>query len=345
MSDQITRLALTEIIPGQNDRTRFDQASLMELADSIKEHGLAQPITVRLLDQMGVYQIVCGERRYRAMKLLGNETIACIIRELSDEEAAAIMLCENVARADLDPVDEGHAYQTRIERFNWTIQECAEKVGVSTHRVTNRLALLKLRPDLQDLIRSGDLQIGYANIIAAANLDANRQLIALARLRDNPAPTPTWFRREVSALLEEQAQDCLFDADLFTVQDVTVPETDWTPPPTPGTHKAPQNGDLTSTIVDQIIYWRAAADAWDALGKTHKRNECLAAIAALEAVFTLAEALALTLTAPSAPPTPSAPPVPPTPLVPPKREIWEIMYEAQERQYEAFKPRKELRSE
>ncbi len=119
-----------------------------------------------------------------------------------------------------------------------------------------------------------------------------------------------------------------------------LPETDWTPPPTPNTHEAPQNGDLTSTIVDQILYWQAAADDWDALGKTHKRNECLAAIAALEAVFTLAEALALTLTAPSAPPTPSAPPVPlvpPVPPVPPKREVWEIMYEAQERKYQSGK--------
>lgn len=297
MNHQITHLALSEIIPGQNDRTRFDQTSLTELADSIEEHGLAQPITVRPLDEMDMYQIVCGERRYCAFKLLGYPMIPCIIRELSDEEAAAIMLCENVARADLDPIDEARAYESRMSRFGWTAQECAQKAGVSTPRITNRLHLLRLRPDLQDLTRSGDLRIGYANIIAHADLDVNRQLIALARLRDNPAPTPAWFRREVNALLEEQAQDCLFDADLFTVQHVTLPETDWTPPPTPSTHKAPENGDLTSTLADQIAFWESAADDWEKLGKSYKRNECLAAIAALEAVYTLAQALTTFTTA------------------------------------------------
>ena len=297
MSDQITHLVLSEIVPGHNDRTRFDQAALLDLADSIKAHGLAQPITVRPLDGMDIYQIVCGERRYRAVKLLGRPTIPCIIRELSDEETAAIMLCENVARANLDPIDEARAYQVRIERFGWTPQECAQKAGVATRRITNRLHLLRLRPDLQDLTRAGDLQIGYANIIAHAGLDGNRQLIALAQLRDNPAPTPAWFRREVNALLEEQAQDCLFDADLFTVQHVNLPETDWAPPPTPSTHAAPENGDLTSTLADQIAFWETAADDWERLGKTYKRNECLAAIAALEAVYTLAQALTTLTTA------------------------------------------------
>jgi len=278
---EITPINLNEIIPGNNDRTRFDQSSLMELADSIKGHGLAQPITVRYLSDIDCYQIVAGERRYRAAQMLGWNAIPAVVRELDDETAAAIMLAENIARSDLDPIDEARAYQSRMDKFGWTVNDVAEKAGVSTVRVKFRLKLLGLRPDLQDLVRSGDLQLGYAQILSDAHLDTNRQLIALARLRDNPSPTPTWFRRQVNALLEEQAQDSLFDADMFTVQAIEAKQ-EFVNPPHPSTTTPPKVGrSLRDIVANQVKFWTKAAEDWNLLGKPFKRQECEAAAQAL----------------------------------------------------------------
>jgi len=277
----ITEVQISRIVAGDNDRTKFDRAALAELADSIREHGLAQPITVRVVGNK--FQIVAGERRFRAFQLLGCDTIPAIVRaDLSDEAASAIMLAENVARADLDPVDEGMAYQKRIDRFGWTVERLAEQAGVSTVRVHFRLKLLRLRPELQAILRSGDLQLGYAQILADADLDTNRQMIAISRLRSNPSPTPGWFRREVNELLEEQAQGALFDTALLIAQTVeeTAPAFEF--PAHPDTTAPPVEGKTPrDRMVNQITFWRKAADAWDALGKSFKRQECQAAAKAL----------------------------------------------------------------
>jgi len=281
MTTEIANINLNEIIPGNNDRTRFDQAALMELADSIREHGLAQPITVRWLPETDCYQIVAGERRYRAVKMLGWDAIPAIIRELDDEATSAIMLAENIARADLDPIDEARAYQSRMDAFSWSVKDIAEKAGVSTVRVQFRLKLLSLRPDLQDLVRNGDLQLGYAQILSDASLDTNRQLIALGRLRDNPSPTPTWFRRVVNELLGQQAQEALFDDGLFTIQLVET-KAEFIEPPHPSTTTPPTRGKSPKDIlINQILFWSEAAAAWDKLGKPFKRQECETAAKAL----------------------------------------------------------------
>jgi ParB/RepB/Spo0J family partition protein len=276
----ITLIDVTLIVPGDNDRTVFAPAALQELASSIQAHGLAQPITVREISPE-LYQIVAGERRFRACsQVLGWVEIPAIVADLTDEEASGIMLAENVARQDLDPIDEGRAYQDRITRFGWSVQDVAEKAGVSAVRVRFRLKLLTLRSDLQALV------------LADANLDNNFQAIALQRLQGNSTPTPAWFRSVVAELLEKQSTVSLFgfdDSPLFSGEPIQAPRSaSFTVPPTPATFQAPVMGATPREIVqNQIAFWHNAALAWDEMGKNFKRDECLAAVAALSPILAI----------------------------------------------------------
>lgn len=278
----------TSITPGNNDRTTFDPASLNDLADNIRSNGLIQPITVRPLADTGLFQIVAGERRFRAVSLLQWEEIPCIVKDMTDEQAAAVMLAENVARADIDPIDEARAYHSRMTLFNWTVADCANHAGVSAVRIQFRLKLLNLRIDIQQLIRTGQLTVGYASILADAALDTDRQMIAFRRLRDNSAPTLGWFRRLVAELATEQNQATLFNTagplfgDYIPTKEETAPQI----PPAPDTHQAPAVGKtLRDIVTGQIRYWQDAAEAWSNLGKPFKRQECEAAAHALRAVL------------------------------------------------------------
>lgn len=307
----VTNVALHHIIPGANDRTAFDPKALQELADSIHDNGLAQPITLRpgflcttcesfVSDEPercpacghesfeNVYQIVAGERRFRACKLLKLDDIPAIVRPLTDEQAAAIMLAENTSRADLDPIDEASAYQARIEHFGWSIEDCARQAGVSEIRGQFRIKLLKLRPSLQELVRKNILTLGYAQILADASLDTDRQQSAVTHLNANPNPTPGWFRKEVYRLADEQDQGALFEAlpllggELAaTAPALLIPE-----PPTPGTCTPPQHGrTLREIVAGQIAFWQDAAESWANLGKPFKKQECQAAAKALQLAF------------------------------------------------------------
>jgi ParB family chromosome partitioning protein len=279
----VTRIALADVVAGTNDRTVFKADDLADLAASIRERGLAQPITVRPVGPCR-YELVCGERRTRACRLLGWETIPAIVREMDDETAAALMLAENVARADLDPLDEARAYRARIDAYGLTVAELAREAGVSEVRVQFRLKLLTLRDDLQAVVRTGQLTLGYAQIVADSGLDANRQASAVRQLQANPAPTPAWFRRVCGALLEEQARGEM--ADIFAA----VPLAEAVEPaapvelPTPTTGRAPRG-----TLRQMAAYWRGVAAQHDARGKNFLRDQCVAAANALEAA---AEAMA-----------------------------------------------------
>ena len=314
---ETTKVPLAQIVRGDNDRQRFSREGLEDLANSIQEHGLAQPITVRPIatrcpecgestpldaapvcghaqkNPEPVFEIVAGERRYRAHRILSEErgierfqTIDAHVRELSDEAASAIMLAENVGREDLDEIEEAMAYQKRIDQFGWTVKETAKRAGVTTVRVKFRLKLLDLRPDIQKLVSDGQLTVGYARILTETELDTNRQLIALKRLRDNPHPTQAWFRKECNQLREEQVQEPLFDASIFTVQTPEDGEDAFQDPPLPTTTEPPRRGQsLREIIAAQIDFWTQAAEAWDELGKPFKRQECQAAAHALKAAI------------------------------------------------------------
>ena len=283
----ITQIDLTLIVPGNNDRTIFNQKDLQSLADNIKANGLIQPINVRRLPDTELYQIIAGERRFRACQLAGMETIATINLDVSDEDAAILMMAENTSRRDLDPIDEARAYQIRMEQFDWSVKGCAKHAGVSTVHVNFRLKLLKLRPDLQALCRSGDLQLGYAQTLADGNLDNNFQMVAIRELRDNPKSTPTWFRKVVNRLVEKQAQGQLFDLPLMggPMMELAQPKK-LIEPPHPKTTIPPKSGKSPREVITrQASFWQEAARAWDELGKPFKRQECESAAMALKSTL------------------------------------------------------------
>lgn len=218
MTREIYPIDCDQIVAGSNDRTVFDQAGLVELAESIRKNGLIQPITVRPLAP-GKYEIVAGERRFRAItQILKWSQISAVVADLTDEEASAIMLAENTGRKDLDPMDEARAFQVRSERFGWTNHEIAKAAGISPSLVERRRSLLSLLPDLQFMVRKGHLPIGHAETMAG--LGSQRQMIALRVLRDSArVPTLASFREFVNKLREEQDQEELFDlASAFELQ-------------------------------------------------------------------------------------------------------------------------------
>ena len=291
---ELTQLAkgvlpdIGQIVPGNNDRTIFNQAKLQELADSISSHGLIHPITVRQLPDTDLYQIVAGERRFRACELLSLETVSAIILDLSDEEAAALMLAENMPREDLDPIDEALAYSARINAYGWTVKDCAKKAGVSTIRVNFRLKLLKLHQDIQQLVRTENLPIGYAQILSDATLREDFQMIALRHYRDHQSPTPAWFRRIVGQLLEKQAQGHLFELPLLggPLEAAILPQSEPADPPHPETTIPPKSGKSPREVLTrQASFWKEAAKAWNELGKPFKRQECEAAALALQSAL------------------------------------------------------------
>lgn len=300
-----THIDLSLIDPGPNDRTVFNPDKLNELATSIREHGLIEPIVVRPIGRR--FEIIAGERRFRACKMAGLTEAPCIVRHETNERASILMLAENVARDDLDPIDEAMAYQKRMDEYGWTVETCAAYAGVSIQRIQGRVKLLRLRADLRDLVRKGDLKLGYAQILADANLDTNRQLMAIARLRDNPTPTPAWFRRETGKLFEQQAQTSLLDetplltGNFETAMPPTAPR--YPELPTPSTATAPKSGKtLREQVASQLAFWTSAGAAWEELGKTRQAAECKAAAATLQTVLDL-----VAVKSQRRPPTPSAP--------------------------------------
>jgi ParB/RepB/Spo0J family partition protein len=280
----INDIPISQIIPGKNDRTIFDESGLRELADSIKEHGLIQPITVRHAKDGKRFEIIAGERRFRACKLIGWRRIPAIVTTLKDEEASAITLAENIARKSLDPIDEACAYQSRIDSFEWSMEDLSKYAGTSTIHIQFRLKLLRLIPEIQKLIRGGNIQIGYAQILADANLDSNFQLLAFSKLRDNPKPTMGWFRLIVSELKEKQDQGILFKGPLFDKKDASneLETKSIREPPHPETTTPPKIGrNYKEILMNQINFWEKAANQWNAIGKPFKRNECKSAAQAL----------------------------------------------------------------
>lgn len=208
----VQMLPTATISPGNNDRKHFDPAGLTELAASIAAHGLAQPITVRPLG--AGYQIVAGERRFRAMsQVLQWATVPAIVRDLNDEQASAIMLAENTSRADLDPIEEANAYQSRMTAFGWLPAQVAAVAGVSEELVRRRVLLLQLHPDVQQLVAKRHLPVGHAEIMI--KLDHYRQLMALRIYREAKAMPLNTFCKVVSDIFGEQAQDGLFDLEQF----------------------------------------------------------------------------------------------------------------------------------
>jgi ParB family chromosome partitioning protein len=151
----------------QQPRKHFNEAELSDLSASIKTHGILQPILVRPIAD-GKYEIVAGERRWRAAQRAGLHSIPAVIRELNEVEVLEIAIVENVQRMDLNPIEEAQGFQALIDRFGRTQQEIADAVGKSRPHIANMLRLLQLPDDLQEMVRDGRLSSGHARAILTA---------------------------------------------------------------------------------------------------------------------------------------------------------------------------------
>ncbi|MGN0444536.1 MAG: ParB/RepB/Spo0J family partition protein [Acutalibacteraceae bacterium] len=159
------KLKINEIEPNRDQpRKEFDETALSELADSIAQHGIIQPLLVRPLSD-GAYQLVAGERRWRAARLAGLSEVPVVIRELSDSEAMEIALIENLQREDLNPIEEAQGLKLLIDTYGLTQEECADRVGKSRPAIANSLRLLGLSEYILDLVKDGTISSGHARAL------------------------------------------------------------------------------------------------------------------------------------------------------------------------------------
>jgi ParB family chromosome partitioning protein len=167
--DSLTELAVGLLKPGRfQPRTRMDPQSIAELADSIKAQGLIQPILVRPIEN-GKYEIIAGERRWRASQLAGLTQVPVVIRNVPDKAALAMALIENIQREDLNPLEEATGIQRLVDEFEMTHEVAAQAVGRSRSAVTNLLRLLNLSKAVQDLLMQGKIEMGHARALLTIN--------------------------------------------------------------------------------------------------------------------------------------------------------------------------------
>jgi ParB family chromosome partitioning protein len=175
-----TQLKLDQMVAGMyQPRTRMDEGALYELAESIKAQGIMQPILVRQLtegDNAGKYEIIAGERRFRASRLAGLESVPVLVRDVPNEAAAAMALIENIQREDLNPLEEAQGLQRLIKEFGLTHETAAQAVGRSRSAASNLLRLLNLADPVQSMLMAGDLDMGHAR--ALLSLDKAAQITA-----------------------------------------------------------------------------------------------------------------------------------------------------------------------
>jgi ParB family chromosome partitioning protein len=183
---QPASLLLADMVPGvYQPRTRMDEGALYELAESIKSQGIMQPILVRKLASganAGKYEIIAGERRFRAARLAGLDSVPVLVRDVADEAAAAMALIENIQREDLNPLEEAQGLQRLIRDFGLTHEQAAQAVGRSRSAASNLLRLLNLADPVQTLLMAGDLDMGHARALLslerAAQITAANQITA-----------------------------------------------------------------------------------------------------------------------------------------------------------------------
>jgi ParB family transcriptional regulator, chromosome partitioning protein len=163
------RLPLDFIIANRaNPRRDFDADQLDELTNSIREKGVMQPLLVRPSEDPNIFEIIAGERRWRAAQRAGLHDVPVIIREVDDKEALELAIIENVQRVDLNPLEEAQGYEQLIEQFSYTQQDLAQVIGKSRSHVANTLRLLKLPKDVRELVTSGQLTAGHARTLITA---------------------------------------------------------------------------------------------------------------------------------------------------------------------------------
>lgn len=206
-------LPINEIIPNRDQpRKTFDEAALEELAQSIKQHGVLQPLLVRPFPSGG-YQLVAGERRWRACRIAGLNKVPVVIKELTDTETMEIAIIENLQREDLNPIEEAEGLQALIDKCGYTQEEVAVSVGKSRPAIANSLRLLRLPQEVRDMTKNGDISAGHARALlafdneammleAAKNIVSNKMTVRdverLAKIKETDEPRRRRTRRRDS---------------------------------------------------------------------------------------------------------------------------------------------------
>ena len=202
-------------------RTHMDETALNELAESIKEQGLMQPIIVRALaDDPNRYEIIAGERRYRATGIAGLDEIPVLIKDVNDQQALALALIENIQREDLNPLEEAQGLQRLIREFDYTHETCAQAIGRSRSAVSNLLRLLNLAQPVQTMLLAGDIDMWHAR--ALLSLD-NAQQILLAQEIANRRLTAREAEKRVQQILKgetaHKAKTKIISGDIVHLQE------------------------------------------------------------------------------------------------------------------------------
>ena len=180
INSSVNKLRIMEIEPNHNQpRKDFDEKALSELAESIEQHGVLQPLVVRPLAN-GSYQLVAGERRWRAARIAGLTEVPVVIKELTDEEVIEIAMIENLQREDLNPLEEALGYRYMMDELKITQEQAAEKVGKSRPAVANALRLLKLPNEIQDMVKNNLISPGHAR--ALLGFDSEDMIVQTAKM-------------------------------------------------------------------------------------------------------------------------------------------------------------------
>ena len=176
LGSETTEVELESIVPGSmQPRTHFDEASLQSLAESIRSHGIVQPLLVRR--RSDGYELIAGERRWRAAKLAGLTRVPVVVKDVPDDSLLEIALIENIQREDLNPIEEAQAYKKLIDTVGLTQEALAARVGRDRSYITNYLRLLRLPDDLQQLVTEGRLSTGHARtLLALTHVDLQRRI-------------------------------------------------------------------------------------------------------------------------------------------------------------------------
>jgi len=213
----LRNVAVDELQPGKfQPRSQMEPEALAELAESIKAQGVMQPILVRALGA-GAYEIIAGERRWRAARMAGLATVPALIKDISDSEALAAALIENIQREDLSPLEEAAGIQRLVQEFGLTHQAIAETLGRSRAAVTNLLRLLDLAPPVRELLAAGGLDMGHARALLA--LPVQHQ-IELARLAASKGLTVREVERRVADLMKPaQPRQPRVDRDIARLEE------------------------------------------------------------------------------------------------------------------------------
>ena len=227
-TDIVREIPVAQIHPNPyQPRQRFDEQAMKELADSIKTYGVLQPIIVRQIDDAN-FELIAGERRLRAAKLVQLKKIPAIIRNYTDQQTSEIAIIENVQRQNLNPIEEARAYQRLIEEFGYTQEKIAKKIGFSRSQIANTIRLLKLSPLVRELVSAGKLSTAQVRpLLTLENEELQKQAADMIIAENLTSKTVEAFMREFKRTMtmsEDEVKKILTDTPEVQEEKISAPE-------------------------------------------------------------------------------------------------------------------------